>query len=105
VERLNHTTGKFPASILLDKKYENIRTEAIHSGILLKQIDEKIDEIITDGHTIKSHAYDIQSNARKFYQNLIRSEKFLRYCLLIFIIFMIMIAMIFIGKFFVRKSN
>ncbi len=99
MERLNITTGKSPVSVLLDKKYENIRTEAIQSGILIREIDEKIDEIITDGHRIKSHAYDIRSNALKFYQNLIQSEKILRYCLLIFIIIVIIIiAIIFIRK-------
>ena len=103
MERLNFATGKYPEASLIDKKYENIRTEAIHSGILLKETDEKIDEIINDGHTIKSHAYDIQSNVRRFYQNLIRSEKLLRYCLFVFIIIIIMIAMIIIGKFFMRK--
>lgn len=107
VERLNiNVIGKSPdkhSSILLDKKYENIRTEAIHAGILLRETDEKIEDIINDGHMIKSHAHNIRSNALRFYQNLIQSEKLIRYCQLIFIIIIVIIVLFFIGKVFLGK--
>lgn len=106
MDKLNINAGKssnLHLSILLDKKYENIRTEAINAGILLKETDEKIDEIINDGHTIKSHAYDIRSNALRFYQNLIQSEKLIRYCQLIFI-FIIIIFIFFLVVFIVKRN-
>lgn len=107
MERLNvHVAGKSPAtysSLALDNKYENIRTEAIHAGILLRETDEKVEEIINDGQMIKSHAHDLRSNAFKFYQNLIQSEKIIRYCQLIFLILILIIAIFFIGKVFVRR--
>jgi hypothetical protein len=108
VDRLNTNAGSFPAthsSILLDKKYDHIRTEAINAGILLKETDEKVDEIINNGHTIKAHAHDVRSNALKFYQNLIQSEKIVRYCQLIFIILIITFVIVFIGKVFIGKRN
>jgi len=109
VDRLNiNAAGKSSAthsSILLDKKYDNIRTEAINAGILLKETDEKIDEIINDGHTIKAHAHNIRVNALRFYQNLIQSEKIIRYCQLIFIIIIITFLIVFIGKIFIGKRN
>ncbi|CAF0776289.1 unnamed protein product [Rotaria sordida] len=108
VDKLNIKTGHSPvidSSILLDKKYDNIRIEAINAGIILKETNEKIDEIINDGHIIKSHAYDIRSNALRFYENLIQSKKFIQYCQLIFILIIITIMSIFIGKFFTRKKN
>jgi len=91
------------SSILLDKKYDNIRIEALNAGILLKETDEKINEIINDGHIIKSHAYDVRTNALKFYQNLIQSKKLIHYCQLIFIIIIITILIIFIGKIFINN--
>jgi len=108
VDRLNIKAGKSPAvdsSILLDKTYDDIRIEAINAGIILKETNEKVDEIINDGHLIKSHAYDVRSNALRFYQNLMQSEKLIRYCQWIFIITIIIIAIIFIGKFFISKKN
>ena len=107
VERLNiNVVDRSPATysaVLLDNKYENIRAEAIHAGILLKETDEKLDEIINDGHTIKSLAQNIQSNAFRFYQNLIRSEKFIRCCQFVFLIAIIMIVIGLIGKFVFGK--
>ncbi len=108
VDRLNINAGISPAthsSILLDKKYDNIRTEAINAGILLKETDEKIDEIINDGHSIKVHAHNVRTNALRFYQNLIQSEKVIRYCQLIFIIIIITFLIVFIGKIFIGKRN
>jgi len=109
VDRLNiNAAGKSPAihsSILLDKKYDNIRTEAINAGILLKETDEKIDEIINDGYSIKVHAHNVRTNALRFYQNLIQSEKVIRYCQLIFIIIIITFVIVFIGKIFIEKRN
>ncbi|CAF2432910.1 unnamed protein product [Rotaria sp. Silwood2] len=93
------------SSILLDKKYDDIRIEAINAGIILKETNEKIDEIINDGHTIKSYAHDIRSNALQFYQNLIQSKKLIRYCQLVFLLIIITIMSIFIGKIFTRKKN
>jgi hypothetical protein len=108
VDRLNIKTGESPgihSSIILDKKYDQIRAEALHAGILLKETHEKVDEIITDGQIIESHAHDVRSNALRFYQNLIRSEKLIRYCQVIFIMVIIFIGIIFIGNFFVRKKT
>ncbi len=103
MDSLNIQTGKSPvihSSILLDKTYDEIRTEAINAGILLKETDEKVDEIINDGHIIKSHAYNVRANALRFYRNLIQSEKIIRYCQVIFIIFILIIVIIFVGKIF-----
>jgi hypothetical protein len=103
VDRVNNKAGKTPvthSSVLLDNKYDQIRTEAINAGILLKETDEKVDEIINDGQIIKSHAHDVRSNAIRFYQNLIQSEKIIRYCQVIFIIFIIIIVIVFIGRIF-----
>ena len=88
------------SSILLEKKYDEIRTEAIKAGILLKETNEKVDEIINDGHIIKSHAYGVRINALRFYQSLTQSGKINRYCQLVFIIIIITVSIIFIGKFF-----
>ncbi len=108
MDKLNIHAGKSSAthsSILLDKKYDNIRIEALNAGILLKETDEKINEIINDGHIIKSHAYDVRTNALKFYQNLIQSKKLICYCQLIFIIIIITFLIVFIGKIFIGKRN
>ena len=104
VDQLNNNAGKTSA-ILLDTKYDNIRKEAINAGILLKETDEKIDEIINDGQLIKSHALDVRTNALKFYRNLIRSEKIRRFCQLMFILIICIILLIFLGKMFTRKTN
>ena len=88
---------------LLDKKYENIRTEAIHANILLKATDEKVDEMINDGHTIQSHAQSVQANALRFYRNLIRSVKLIRYCQFIFLIVIVTVIGFLIVKSFSRK--
>ncbi|CAF3570808.1 unnamed protein product [Adineta steineri] len=106
MDRLNIITGDSPiihSTILLDKKYHDIRNEAINAGILLKETDEKVDEIIKDGFLIKSHAHNIQSNALRFYRNLIQSEKLIQFCQFIFIIIIISLTIIFIGKFFLSK--
>lgn len=108
MDRLNINNEKSSvkhSSITLDKKYENIRTEAMQAGILLKETDEKIDEIIHDGNMIKSYANDIRLKALKFYQNLIQSEKFIRYCRLIFISLIIILIIIFFGNFFLSKEK
>ena len=79
MDKLNTNIGKpssnINSSILLDRKYNEIQNEAINAGILLMETGDKIDEIIYDGKIIKSHAHNIRSNALKFYQNLIQSEK------------------------------
>ncbi|CAF3970561.1 unnamed protein product [Rotaria magnacalcarata] len=108
VDRSNIKTGSSPAihsEILLDEKYDAIRIEAINAGILLKETDEKIDELIHDARMIKSHGRDIRSNALRFYQNLIQSRKIIRFCQLIYILISIIIIIILIGKTFSGKRN
>lgn len=98
MERLNVNVIDRSSAVLLDNKYENIRAEAIHAGILLKETDEKLDEIINDGHKIQSLAQNIQSNAARFYQNLIRSERLIRCCQVVSLIAMMTIVVGLIGK-------
>ena len=109
MEQLNvSVVGKSPAiysTNLLDEKYENIRTEAIHAGILLRETDEKVEEMINDGRTIQSHAQNVQSNALRFYRSLIRSEKLIRYCQFIFLITIITVIVFLIGKAVFRRSH
>lgn len=102
------TTGKSPAtysSILLDKKYEDIRKEATNAGILLKETDEKIDEIIKDGTIIKSHAHDVQAYALRLYEHIIRSDKILRYFLILFLIIVIMMVIFFLAKLYISSKK
>ena len=107
MEQLNvNIIGNSPATYatnLLDKKYENIRTEAIHAGILLRETDEKVEGMINDGHTIQSHAQNLQSNALKLYRRLIRSEKLIRFCQFVFLIAIIIMVVFLIGKFLFRR--
>lgn len=103
-----NVVGKSPATYstnLLDKKYENIRTEAVHASILLKETDEKANEIINDGHTIQSHAQSVQANALRFYRKLIRSEKLIRYCQFIFLIVIVTVVVFLIVKSLFRKQH
>ncbi len=108
MERLHINVGKSPTtqtSILLDEKYDSIRSEAINAGILLKETDEKVDEMINDGQRITSHAQDVRANALRFVRNLMQSEKLVFYCQLIFIVTIVIIAILFIGKVFIGRRN
>ncbi len=108
MDRLNIHDGKSPttySAILLDRKYDYIRTEAMNAGILLKEIDENVEEIIHDGNIIQSHAQDVRTNAGRFYRNLMQSEKLVRYCQWIFVVVVITLVIIFIGKVFIGKRN
>lgn len=92
------TVDKKLSTVPLDTKYENIRSEAIQAGLILKETDEKIDEIIYDSHLVKSHAQDIRMNVIKFYRNLMKSERLKCLCQIIFICLICLIVIIFIGK-------
>ena len=86
------------SSISVDNKYKEIRNEALNAGILLKETDEQIDEIIYDGLKIKSHAYDIRSNALRFYRNLIQSERMIQFCQWTFVVIVITLSICLILK-------
>lgn len=101
VARTNANAG----SDALDQTYNDIRNEAVHAGVLLKATDEKIDELILNGQTIRSHANAIQAQTISFYRRLIRSENIARYCHVLTITLIIILAVVFIGKMLVRNTN
>lgn len=92
-------------SIFLDNKYKDIQHEALNAGILLRETDEQIDEIISDGLKIKSHAYNIRSNALRFYRNLIQSERMIRICQWTFVVIVFALIFCFILKSFLRQTK
>ena len=98
-------TNSNAGSSSLDRTYDDIRSEAVHAGVLLKETDEKIDELIHNGRTIRSHANAIQTQTLSFYRRLIRSENIARYCHVIVITLIIILAVVFIGRMLVRNAN
>lgn len=106
MEQILFKTGDIPAthtSTLLDKKYHEIQIEAINAGILLRETDEKLDDIIDDGRMIKSYSHDIRTNALLLYRNMIQSKKIL--CQILFIVIVTIVIFIVIGRIFTHKNK
>lgn len=87
-----HVPGSF------DEKYHQIRSEAHHAGVLLRETDEKIDDIITNSRTIGFHAHDVRSNALRLYRYLKQSERLLRCCQWMFILVIMIVLVVLVGK-------
>ncbi|CAF1675599.1 unnamed protein product, partial [Didymodactylos carnosus] len=97
------TSSSSPA--ILDRKYQAIRNEALKSGILLKETDEKVEEVITNTHILNAKANAVRTGAFAIHSNLLKSDKLAKLCQLSLILLTLSGAVIIIVKLIINQKT